>query len=246
MYNIVSFSGGKDSTAMLLQLIERNYPIDCILFADTGIEFPAMYNHIQKVEKYINRKITILHPDHDFYHYFSWYERKSKTCKYADVVGLGFPGHKFRWCTSYLKLQPINRYCKQFKPFSTYIGYSFDEMGRAQRPYMKKRKNLIYPLIDFKITGKEALKYCYSKGFDWGGLYDHFSRVSCWLCPLQGLAELKELYIHYPDYWEQLKGLEKLSIQRVGRTMRTDYTIHQLQTRFDQEINIDNNQLRFL
>ena len=31
-YHLVSFSGGKDSTAMLLGMLERDMKIDCILF----------------------------------------------------------------------------------------------------------------------------------------------------------------------------------------------------------------------
>lgn len=65
-YHVVSFSGGKDSTAMLLHMIELNMPIDDIIFVDTSIEFPGMYEHIDKVEKYINRPITRLKAEHDF------------------------------------------------------------------------------------------------------------------------------------------------------------------------------------
>ena len=54
--HVVSFSGGKDSTAMLLGMIERDMPIDYILFCDTGIEFPAMYEHIDRVEKIYRQK----------------------------------------------------------------------------------------------------------------------------------------------------------------------------------------------
>lgn len=50
-YHVVSFSGGKDSTAMLLKMTELGKPIDCILFCDTGLEFPAMYEHIKSVGK---------------------------------------------------------------------------------------------------------------------------------------------------------------------------------------------------
>ena len=53
MEHIVSFSGGKDSTAMLLMMLEKNMPIDEIIFCDTGKEFPQMYEHIEKVQKYI-------------------------------------------------------------------------------------------------------------------------------------------------------------------------------------------------
>ena len=60
MKNIVSFSGGKDSTAMLLMMVEHRIPIDEIVFCDTEKEFPQMYDHIQKVQEYIGREITIL------------------------------------------------------------------------------------------------------------------------------------------------------------------------------------------
>jgi len=45
-FHAVSLSGGKDSTALLLLMIERGMPIDMVLFADTGMEFPEMYAHI--------------------------------------------------------------------------------------------------------------------------------------------------------------------------------------------------------
>lgn len=58
--HIVSFSGGKDSTAMLLFMVENNYQIDEIIFLDTGMEFPQVYDNIDKVEKYIGIPITRL------------------------------------------------------------------------------------------------------------------------------------------------------------------------------------------
>ena len=53
MLNVVQFSGGKDSTAMLLMMLEKNMPIDDIIFCDTGKEFPQIYEHIEKMNKYI-------------------------------------------------------------------------------------------------------------------------------------------------------------------------------------------------
>ena len=38
---------------MLLMMLEKNMPIDEIIFCDTGKEFPQMYEHIEKVQKYI-------------------------------------------------------------------------------------------------------------------------------------------------------------------------------------------------
>jgi len=40
--NIVSFSGGKDSTAMLLMMLEKGIPVDRVICVDTTKEFPQM------------------------------------------------------------------------------------------------------------------------------------------------------------------------------------------------------------
>lgn len=77
MKHIVQLSGGKDSTAMLLMMLERNMPVDEILFCDTGVEFPAMYEHLKRVEQYTGRQITRLKAKHDFYWWF-WCNQKVK------------------------------------------------------------------------------------------------------------------------------------------------------------------------
>ena len=49
MKHIVSFSGGKDSTAMLLMMLERGWPVDDIVYFDCGDwEFPQMHKHINR------------------------------------------------------------------------------------------------------------------------------------------------------------------------------------------------------
>ena len=67
---VCSFSGGKDSTAMLLRLLEEGMPVDIVLFCDTGLEFPQLYRHVDKVEHDIGREITRVKAPHDFEYYF--------------------------------------------------------------------------------------------------------------------------------------------------------------------------------
>lgn len=55
-FHAVSLSGGKDSTAMLLLMVERGLPIDLVLNADTGMEFPEMYEHLAWVDEYLFRE----------------------------------------------------------------------------------------------------------------------------------------------------------------------------------------------
>jgi len=61
--NIVSFSGGKDSTAMLLRMLELKMPVDKIVFADTGFEFPELYDYITEGRKRYYKKTTLTNLD---------------------------------------------------------------------------------------------------------------------------------------------------------------------------------------
>lgn len=81
------------------------------------------------------------------------------------------------------------------------------------------------------MTGKDALMYSYSKGFDFSGLYKKFSRVSCWCCPLKRICELKVLYFEYPDLWKKLKIMDAKSF----RKFRLDYTLNELEEKFENE-----------
>ena len=56
-------------------------------------------------------------------------------------------------------------------------------------------------------------------------------RVSCWCCPLQSLKELLVLYREFPEQWEQLKRWDSMT----WRSFRADYSVKQLEQRFDFE-----------
>ena len=79
--HIVSLSGGKDSTAMLLRMLEEGMHIDIILFCDTGIEFPAMYRHLEKLQRDIGRPITRVCSNHTFEHFLLQHEVRVKRTK---------------------------------------------------------------------------------------------------------------------------------------------------------------------
>lgn len=227
--HIVSFSGGKDSTAMLLMMIENNIHIDEIIFLDTGVEFPQMYEHIKKVEKYINRSITILKAENSFeYMMFDYVKTRGKN---KGKKGYSWPDFRNRWCTSYLKKQVIKKYLNKYKndEIIEFHGIAVDESERLNK---NKEKKVRYPLAEWGITEKMALEYCYSKGFNWGGLYENFNRVSCWCCPLKNLAELKVLYSKYSELWSKLKQMDN----RTYRKFRADYSVKELEEKFEKEI----------
>lgn len=54
---VPSFSGGKDSTYLVLRLHELGIKMADIVYFDTGWEFPHMDAHIAQVEDIIKQKI---------------------------------------------------------------------------------------------------------------------------------------------------------------------------------------------
>lgn len=208
-YVVVSLSGGKDSTAMLLGMLERGEHIDEIVYADSSVEFPGMYKHIQKIQEYLkergeNIKFTTLKAEHDFEYYM--FEVPVKSVKYGDHKGNGWLTSRIRWCTAYLKTRLIDKHFRDLR--SQYnviqcVGLAADEEVRLERKSNQK-KGLRYPLVEWGWSEADCLEYCYSKGFDWDGLYKIFGRTSCWCCPLQAISELRKLWQYFPDLWAKL------------------------------------------
>lgn len=235
-YYVASFSGGKDSTAMVLRLIELGRHIDEVVCCDTYKEFPAMYRHIEKAKRVVEShgiKFTFLRCQQSFdYLMFEHYPNR-KNEKLKGLQGYSWPGSRARWCTSKLKIDVIDRYLRKLEEqyeVIQYIGIAADEQYRLERENNQNETH-IHPLVEWGWDEKQALQYCYSRGFDWEGLYEIFSRVSCWCCPLQSMEELRKLRKHYPDLWEELKDMDR----RTWRKFRADYSVEQLEMRFSLE-----------
>ena len=93
-FHAVSLSGGKDSTAMLLLMIEQDMPINMVLSADTGMEFPEMYEHLAKLDEHLFRErgihiTTLRHPKG--FEYLMFDEPKQKPRSLENRARLGIP-----------------------------------------------------------------------------------------------------------------------------------------------------------
>ena len=236
--HVVSFSGGKDSTAMLLRMLEEGMRVDLILYCDTGLEFPEMEEHVRKVETYIGREITRIKAERDFLFMASEHEYVLKSDKVegykpGDVLkGAGWPRVFGRWCTRYLKIDVINRYLRELRKdydVEEYIGIAADEQHRT------KENGLNYPLIDWDMTEADCLTYCYDRGFTWGGLYEIWDRVSCWCCPLQSLDDLRKLRHHRPGLWEKLREMD----ERISKTKYPNFRFYESFTDIDRRFEVE-------
>jgi len=228
---IVNFSGGKDSTAMLIYMVENKMEIDKILWFDAETwEFPQMYDHIKSVEKYIGMKITRVtsRKSFDYLAFEHIITRGPNKGKKA----FGFPSPTRRWCTRE-KANALDKYSS--KGDTVYIGFASDELKRTGSKNLQRKINsginIKFPLIDIDMTESEALAFCYERGFNWLGLYQHFKRVSCWCCPLQKDSELHKLYLYFPKLWKRLEEMQNKS----WNSFRMDYTRIEDYTRIYKE-----------
>ena len=132
-YHVVSLSGGKDSTAMPLRMLEMGMPVDEILFCDTTAEFPQMYSHLAKVEEYIGRPITTISADKSFEYYLLECE---KTTRDGQIVkGWSWASIGVRWCTDILKVRILKKHLSELREkynVVEYVGIAADEPKRIK------------------------------------------------------------------------------------------------------------------
>lgn len=229
---IISFSGGKDSTAMALEMLERGEQIHSIIAFDTGWEFPGMMEHWDKFEEYTGLKLVRLKPKEPFDYWMFERPVKKRGTNIIYRMGYGWPSLMRRWCTRE-KVDAIRRYQKTVKNPVACIGFAADESFRAGRMSGKDTARR-YPLIEWDIDEAEALSICKRHGFDWGGLYQHFTRVSCFCCPLQRIGNLRTLRKHYPDLWSKMLAMDS-RCKGASFGFRDRGTVHDLERRFQAE-----------
>ena len=227
---ILSFSGGKDSTYLLLELIRRKYPLDEVVFFDTGWEFPVMYEHIEKCKKICEEhgnKFVTLHPEKSFdYMMFEC----PHTSKKDGITRYGYHwcGGNCRWGT-HEKLVVLDSYAKENIDSVWYIGIAFDETARLEKERAEYKR---FPLAEWGITEAECLQGCYDAGFDWGGMYEHLDRLSCKYCKNKNLKELRNIRKYYPEVWEDLKDYQS----RTDRPYKGEgKSVFDLEKRFELE-----------
>ena len=115
-------AGQEDSTAMLLLMIERNYQIGRnILGYRYGVS--GMYEHIDKVEDYIDRSATRLKQKILWRLNVRAYKNKGKN---KGKKGYGW-WQWARWCTTTLKQDVIKRHLRQYDIVVEYRNIALDE-----------------------------------------------------------------------------------------------------------------------
>lgn len=216
-YYVASVSHAKNSVAMLHLILQNpeKYPLNHVVFVNTGFEFEAVYDVRNQVVSMLG-ELEIPYTELDISEQFrySMLERNIHTRSGVEKIGYGWCGGPCRWGTS-LKLQALNKFYRtQLSNYSVveYVGYAADEPKRLDTAVAQVGEK-VFPLVDFNISNAECLRMCYRLGYEWKQngiyLYEFLERLSCWNCKNKRLKELRAMYFFLPQYWSKLKELER-------------------------------------
>jgi phosphoadenosine phosphosulfate reductase len=192
----VSFSGGKDSLAVLdlARSALRNRDLKAF-FLNTGIEFPETVDFVH--EYCSDNSIELI-------------EKKAGDSFWDNVEAFGPPAKDFRWCCKICKLAPANaaiEQCLENAPMCLTIDgkRKHESFSRARiavsekNPFVPGQLN-IFPIRDWRAI--EVWLYIYWRGLRYNPLYDMgFERVGCYLCPSALSAEYQRFRELHPGLY---------------------------------------------
>lgn len=216
MIHVVQFSGGKDSTALVLWAKE-NLPEFTAVFFDTGWEHPLTYEYVQHINETQlgGRLVTV------------------KSTKYDGLADLSakrkiVPSVRMRFCTQELKVKPFAAWMdeQEFDEATVYQGIRADEShARSQMP--RRVWESLYgawierPLFDWSAGDVFAIHA--KHGVDPNPLYTMgCKRVGCFPCIMVNKGELRRLSKTMPDVWDQIRKVEDAVGEGRG-FFRTDF-----------------------
>lgn len=250
----VCLSGGKDSTAMLFRMLEMNkeatdkgepevYPITRIIFADTGFEFPQLYDYFDEIQAYLDKnypncpKVEILKPGNASgtgVGTISWHERFYGKITRGKAKGRtrGAPLQAYPcWWARDSKIEPLEKAHKTSE--KVYIGIAADESHRMTKD-RRKQGRYVYPLVDWNWSEDMCHDYLDSPAVSMvNPLYTQYRRLGCFHCIKQPLQSWHSTWQNHPDLWEKSKYWDRESIRISGHSLRQDFTLEELEARFE-------------
>ncbi len=226
--HVIAFSGGKDSTALVLWAIENLKSFESV-FCDTGWEHPMTYKYIEEMnQKLLGGKLIVLKPE-----------------KYSGMVDLvtkkgRVPSAKARFCTEELKVKPMIKWLKEnndpCKPITLYQGIRAEESkSRSQLPQSQFSDDygcqVERPL--FHWTWKQVFELMKKHNVAPNPLYTlGAGRVGCFPCVMINHGELYRMTIKTPEIWDRIELLES----SCGRSFfPPNYIPERFQTGFDEK-----------
>lgn len=209
---VVSFGGGADSTAMLIEMRRRGVRPSLILFADTGngdAELPDTYRHIERMSEWTRAAwgigVTTVRNDGRY----GALEVECRTIQNLPSIAYGF-----RSCSDKYKVRPMRKLAKGLGLTDSLwaVGINADESHRV-----KDDPTTYYPLVEWGIGRAEVRQICEAE------LGYVPLKSACFYCPSTKKREVLALRDRYPDLFARAVAMERnaapnlITIKGLGR-----------------------------
>lgn len=215
--HILGISGGKDSTALAIHLKETRPEIFDKLeffFTDTGRELDELYEYLSVLEKYLGKPIhiikAVLEEDKSYSHKVTGI--KDEYIPFDDILFRAFkgflPAPKARWCTRYLKIQPMEKWIGSDYCIS-YVGIRADEPEREGyvRSGKKYKIDTVMPFREDGITITDVYELL-KETVGIPPYYKWRTRSGCYFCFYQRRVEFAVMFYLYPEMFTHSKEYE--------------------------------------
>ena len=219
---IASMSGGKDSTAMALYLMEQGIEFDP-LFYDTGWEHPAVYEYIENdLPRILGKPVRAIEGrvydlDEETEQIAREFEarlgRRSAMVRLCLHKGM-FPSRIRRWCTQELKIKGLKKALKDYDAPVNCVGVRAGESeARSKLPERELSTSLDCmvwrPILSW--TKADVIAIHNRHGIAPNRLYLlGAERVGCWPCIFSRKSEIRFIADNDPERIAILAGLERV------------------------------------
>lgn len=230
---VISFSGGRTSAFMTLELLkEDKYSDAVVVFANTGKENEATLKFVHEVDKYIRNKIIWIeyNPDPEVWFNIVSFETASRNGEPFEALITKrkyLPNRVARFCTQDLKIKPMKKYCQKvlgWDNWTNMVGIRYDEPHRWAKSKSVERNEVFdveHPLVRLKITKPDVLEYWSKMPFDLE-LKDY--EGNCDICFLKGKKKKQMIARNNPEKFKWWIDMEN----KIGGTFVPDYTYTKL------------------
>jgi hypothetical protein len=217
--HIVPVSGGKDSAALAVYLLQRypQIPVEYV-FCDTDSELDETLEFLERLEALLGKKIQRINALD-----YMGVERKPGRNAFGfflkEMYGGFLPSPQARWCTRHLKIEPFEKFVGTSTAYS-YIAIRADEdrLGYVPKkpPAFSQKPNIrpVYPFKDDGIALQDVKRILEDSGLGLPAYYKWRSRSGCYFCFYQQIGEWQRLKQEHSDLFEKAKGFEKASAPR--------------------------------
>ncbi|OGS43740.1 MAG: hypothetical protein A3K76_04855 [Euryarchaeota archaeon RBG_13_57_23] len=178
----VSYSGGKDSLATLLLVMEAGIKPK-LIFVDTGLEFAETRKNVSDTAKRYGLELIVESAGDSFW---------------RNLDHFGPPAKDYRWCCKTCKLGPATQLIAKNFPDGvlSFIGQrAYESQQRAEKGKVWRNPwtpNQLAASPIQKWTALHVWIYLFSKGAAYNPLYERgIERIGCFMCPATDMAELR-------------------------------------------------------